>query len=441
MGEESGAIDQVWQSASEWQEPGVRLTQTVLPAGGPSEDLPSAVPVFIGWRQTGASAARLLPIASWDHAQPFAEQWPAALLDSVQHYFDNGGGPCWVLEGAPPPTSIAKVADFVPWWSGWLEEASVLVLGEPTITLVAAPQLVLAVEAVAETLKQPESVAPTLIETWKALLGVCTSRTDLFFVLDAPSDPKNATACIQALRGEQALGERGQHAALYGPHLVTDYRKAPAAGAVVDDGGFRVVPPSGAVLGIYVRTDATEGVWKAPANEVLAHVVRPQVRETLATGWFDVAQAPINLIRSFAGRGTRVWGCRTLMGTPGSAFRYVQVRRSVTWIEANLKRICRFAVFEPNHEITWFQLRGLCSAWLRRVWLEGGLAGADAASAYSVRVGLNESMTQADIEAGQLIIQVGVAVLHAAEFVEVKLVLKVGDEQASGTDLLGSQWA
>ncbi|HCF3047447.1 phage tail sheath family protein [Pseudomonas aeruginosa] len=441
MSEERDVVDQEWQGASQWQEPGVRLTQQVLSGGSPNDDLPSAVPVFIGWLKTAGDegATRLLSIASWDQVQAYSGTWPASLLDSVQHYFDNGGGPCWVLQGNPP-SELSSLDSLARWWEGLLKEASDLLLGEPTITLVASPQLVLEVEVVAAFFDQSEKVVPMLIEAWKALLNACRAREDLFFVLDAPADPKVATACIQALRGEQALGERGEHAALYGPHLITDYRKGFAEEARVDEAGLRVVPPSGAVLGVYVRSDALSGVWKAPANEVLAHVVRPQVRETLASGWFDVAQVPINLIRSFAGRGTRVWGCRTLAASPGSAFRYVQVRRMVTWIEANLKRICRFAVFEPNHEITWFQLRGLCNAWLRRVWLEGGLAGADEASAYSVRVGLNESMTAADIEAGCLIIQVGVAVLHAAEFIEVKLVLKVGDEQASGTDLLGSQW-
>ncbi|CBW76025.1 Tail sheath protein gp18 [Mycetohabitans rhizoxinica HKI 454] len=113
----------------------------------------------------------------------------------------------------------------------------------------------------------------------------------------------------------------------------------------------------------------------------------------------------------------------------------------MTWIEANLRERCRFAVFEPNHEVTWFQLRGLCSAWLRQVWLDGGLAGANETSAYSVQVGLNETLTQADINAGRLMIRVAVAVLHAAERIEIKLVLKLGDTTAAGTETVGGPLA
>lgn len=98
----------------------------------------------------------------------------------------------------------------------------------------------------------------------------------------------------------------------------------------------------------------------------------------------------------------------------------------MSWIEANLRQICRFAVFEPNNEITWFQVQGLCRAWLRRLWLQGGLAGEDEASAFTIRVGLNDSMTEADIEAGRLRVLVKVSVLHAAEFIDVSLVLALG---------------
>ncbi|KVN20654.1 hypothetical protein WT08_28105 [Burkholderia sp. MSMB1552] len=418
-----------------WLEPGVRLTQAVVPGDGWSDELPSAVPVFIGWTvpRNDPDTAHWLNVASWDQVQAEAMAWPQVLRDTVQHYFDNGGGPCFVLAAQLPEDLEAFSL-----WSTLVQEATARVLGEPTITLVAVPQLA----GLVDSLVKPGEVGAKLIDAWKQLLSACASRPELFFVLDAPAEPSTARACLELLRGEKSLGELGQRAALYGPHLVTDYRQPVQAGASGDEkGGFRVVPPCGAVLGVYVRTDATSGVWKAPANEALAHVVKPRVRETLTSGWFDVSKVTINLIRSFAGRGTRVWGGRTLDGREGSPFRYVQVRRALTWIEVNLKQICRFAVFEPNHEITWFQLRGLCGAWLRRLWLDGGLAGADEADAYVVRVGLNTSMTATDIEDGRLIVKVGVALLHAAEFIEVKLVLQVGETHAGEADQGGSKWA
>lgn len=404
-------------SEQPWLEPGVRLMETMMPATERDDTLPSAVPVFIGWRvvNTKNDAIRLTYLDSWDRSQGMDEGLAPYLWDTVRHYFDNGGGPCYVLEGHLPAVTTHRVTDTKTWWADFLEAVCGRLLTEPGITLVAVPQLVW----LAEQIHQGGEPAETFLSLWQGLLQACSSRPDLFFVLDAPREPTVASACIAALRSSHALGDAVQRVALYGPHLVTDYPDPARREA------FCIVPPCGAVLGVYARCDVLDGVWKAPANVPLLHVVKPEFRETLARGWFDVEKATINLIRSFAGRGTRVWGCRTLAS--GTPFRYVQVRRAVTWIEANLKQICRFAVFEPNNDITWFQLRGLCSAWLRRVWLEGGLAGADETAAYSVRVGVNESMTADDVAAGRLIIQVGVSLLHAAELIEVKLELTVGE--------------
>lgn len=429
-------------SEQTWPLPGVRLTETTMPATQGEVNLPSAVPVFVGWRNDKPmnSTMSVTYLAAWDQVSEQARNQTSCLWMTVRHYFDNGGGPCFVLEGPPTPPHYSQ-SDLTQWWSTFLDKACGWLLAEPGITLVAVPQLVGLVEpvklakgvdvnAVAETrppqgtITAPEAAlhhhqTGTLIALWQALVQACSSRPDLFFVLDAPRDPAMATACLQQLRQSSGLADGAQRVALYGPHLETDYPDGETA--------FRVLPPCGAVLGAYGRSDASAGPWKAPANERLWHVVKPEYRETLLTAWFNIEHAPINLIRSFSGRGTRIWGCRTLAS--GTPFRYVQVRRVVTWIEANLRQICRFAVFEPNNEIVWFQLRGLCSAWLRRVWLEGGLAGADEASAYSVQVGLNDSMTAADVAAGRLIIRVGVAALHAAEFIEIKLELTVGDDQ------------
>ncbi|WP_338860218.1 phage tail sheath family protein [Mycetohabitans rhizoxinica] len=425
-----------------WPEPGVKLMSTIDPVGANEDVQASAVPVFIGWWQGAGQAALRLCNAS------MAVNVPAGVLrDTLKQYFDNGGECAFVLSWADPESANqASCQMWQTWWNQRLQSDLAPILSEPSITLVAVPQLVPCIEALTSFLHDDQTindqVADALIEAWRSLLrAVHASRSDLFFVLDAPSQPKVAKHCIDALRKKQPLGELGQHAALYGPHLVTDYRSNNKAGLKELKSrpydGYRIVPPCGAVLGVIARTDREVGVWKAPANEALSHVLQPQYLETQASGWFDVSRASINLIRSFPGRGTRVWGCRTLAGEVHSPFRYVQVRRLVTWIEANLRERCRFAMFEPNHEVTWFQLRGLCSAWLRQVWLDGGLAGADETSAYSVQVGLNETLTQADINAGRLMIRVAVAVLHAAERIEIKLVLKLGDTTAAGTETVG----
>ncbi|WP_185633654.1 phage tail sheath family protein [Burkholderia stagnalis] len=436
-----------------WLAPGVRLTSQMDETGVDDAVQPSAVPVFIGWSESSASDDEPLGLiqcdASWVLSRP-----PGVYFDALRQYFDNGGERCYLLRLAPfPLTDGISLRALQAWWSQQLDKWLAPLLNEPSITLVAAPQLVGYIE-LAEKLAEDiadigkpgdrgTAIAGALIAAWRSLLSAVTaSRPDLFFVLDAPGDPAVAKTCIGALRGEQSLGELGQHAALYGPHLMTDYRADEGSdGQQGTLDGYRIVPPCGAVLGVMARTDAEAGVWKAPANETLLHVLKPEYRETQTSGWFDVSQVTINLIRSFPGRGTRIWGCRTLAGTAGTPFRYVQIRRMVTWIEANLREVCRFAVFEPNHEITWFQLRGLCTAWLRRVWLDGGLAGTDEASAYTVQVGLDESMTQADIDAGRLIVKIGVAVLHAAEFIEVNLVLKQGHAALEGAALAEDELA
>ncbi|HGM5307311.1 TPA: phage tail sheath family protein [Serratia marcescens] len=415
------------EKEDKWSAPGIRLSSSVSADDERSGEPPSAIPVFIGWNNTpelgGKDAewsAFLVPVATWD-------QWPACLRkeegsclqETVRHYFDNGGDKCWVLMAKQPPLESELTEE---WW----RKVSVPLLQEPTITLVAVPQLAERLEAKGGEDANNGTIAAEFITQWHNLLSACSKRHDLFFVLDAPRRVDIANECIRQLRDMQRLGEGAMHVALYGPHLVTDYpscleKKLPLT-----------LPPCGAVLGVYARTDVAEGVWKAPANELLHHVIKPEFDETHTHRWFDVEHESINATRSFVGRGTRIWGCRTL--SHGTRFRYVQVRRTVTWIEANLKQICRFAVFEPNNEITWFQLRGLCRAWLRRLWLDGGLAGTDETDAFSVRIGLHESMTADDIDAGRLVVQIEVAVLHAAEFIEVKLELLTGHAQVRGSE-------
>jgi len=169
------------------------------------------------------------------------------------------------------------------------------------------------------------------------------------------------------------------------------------------------------------QTDRERGVWKAPANVALAHVVQPAVSHLQADGLFNNDGASINLIRSFPGRGVRVWGCRTLTPLTSSPWRYIQIRRLLSYIEAKLIRVGRFSVFEPNNEITWLKLKSRARSWLRKLWRSGGLFGGVESEAFELFVGLNESMTADDIKAGRLIMKVKVCALYPAEFIEIHL--------------------
>lgn len=416
----------VVEREDKWSAPGIQLSSSVRTDDERSGEQPSAIPVFIGWNNTPENgikdeewATSLVLVTTWDQwSACFRKEEGSCLQETVRHYFDNGGDKCWVLMVKQPPLESELTEE---WW----RKVSMPLLQEPTVTLVAVPQLTERLEAKRGKEAKNGAIATEFITQWKNLLSVCNERPDLFFVLDAPRSVDVANECIKQLRDMQRLGAGAIRVALYGPHLVTDYPsgldKLPL-----------ILPPCGAVLGVYARTDVAEGVWKAPANEPLLHVIKPEFDQTHTYRWFKVGHESINAIRSFVGRGTRIWGCHTL--SHWTPFRYVQVRRTVTWIETSLKQICRFAVFEPNNEITWFQIRGLCRAWLRRLWLEGGLAGTDETDAFSVRIGLHESMTADDIDAGRLVVQIEVAVLHAAEFIEVKLELLTGHTQVRGSE-------
>ncbi|MFM0067287.1 hypothetical protein [Paraburkholderia aspalathi] len=448
--------------AEQWSEPGVRLAQQVNIPVSPG-DLASAVPVFMGWPQQGATGGRAVPgVPGVLYVLGTLEDWPWAthgeagaqcLYQTVSHYFDNGGAPCYVLalgwwESGLAGAQAREKGLTDPGASPTYQVAYQAVLAEPAITLVALPQLGEVVDALPDTQTGSQVNPPTggggapgsdadpdektgakarkHVALWAGVLTALQTRRDLFFVFDAPRDPQVASACVPLLWEQQALGERGQFAALYGPYLVsTATQPGPVPGQSVPV----IVPPSGAVLALIERTDQESGVWTAPANAPLLHVLRPEKRETQAQGWFDVSRPSINLIRSFPGRGVRVWGCRTLAPDTGSPMRYVQARRLVTYIEANLQDISRFAVFEPNSALTWFKLEGLISTWLHTLWHEGGLAGAQAQQAYQVLVGLGRSMTMADVQGGRMVVKVRVALLHAAEFVDLSLVLNVGESQ------------
>ena len=180
------------------------------------------------------------------------------------------------------------------------------------------------------------------------------------------------------------------------------------------------LPPSAAIAGAIVTTDNERGVWKAPANLSLNAVTAPVVRldnDAQATLNVDATSGKsINAIRAFNGKGTLVWGARTLAGN-SNEWRYIPVRRLFIQMESDIKRATSYAVFEPNNAITWTKLRTQVESYLTRLWQDGGLAGASAAEAFFVRVGLGETMDEQDILEGRLNVTVGAAAVRPAEFV------------------------
>lgn len=184
---------------------------------------------------------------------------------------------------------------------------------------------------------------------------------------------------------------------------------------------MNLMPPAAAMAGLYTMVDNTRGVWKAPANISVASVVRPAVEISHADQEdlnVTTQGKSINAIRSFIGEGALVWGARTLDGN-SLDWRYVNVRRTMIMLEESCRLAAKAMVFEPNVGNTWVTIRSMISNFLTGIWKRGGLAGAVPDDAFSVHVGLGETMTPEDILEGILRVTVLVAISRPAEFIEI----------------------
>jgi phage tail sheath protein FI len=184
-----------------------------------------------------------------------------------------------------------------------------------------------------------------------------------------------------------------------------------------------VLPPSGAVAGVYAQVDKADGVWQAPANINIAAVVRPTVFvtdfEQQDLNVDTVGGKSVNVIRSFPGRGSSIiWGARTLDGN-SQDWRYINVRRTLIMIEQSIKNACFTTVFEPNVASTWSMVKSMIDNFLTNIWMQGGLQGAVPADAFSVMVGLGTTMSPQDILDGYMRVTVLVALVRPAEFIEI----------------------
>jgi hypothetical protein len=181
-----------------------------------------------------------------------------------------------------------------------------------------------------------------------------------------------------------------------------------------------ILPPGAAVAGVYASVDSNRGVWKAPANFSLSSVLAPyflisaQDQESLNVD--TNSGKSINAIRAFTGRGTLVWGTRTLAGNDNE-WRYVPVRRYFNFAEESIKKATEPFVFEPNDINTWVRVKAMIENFLTLEWRRGALAGAKPTDAFFVKVGLGETMTSVDILEGRMIIEIGLAVVRPAEFI------------------------
>jgi phage tail sheath protein FI len=190
------------------------------------------------------------------------------------------------------------------------------------------------------------------------------------------------------------------------------------------------VPPSGAVAGIYAYVDRTRGVWKAPANVSISGIIGPTATFTAseldALNVDPVSGKSINAIRSFTGKGTLVYGARTLTGNDNE-WRYVNVRRFFNFVEESVKKATERFVFEPNDANTWVRVQAMIENFLTVLWRQGALQGVKPEHAFYVAVGLGKTMTPLDILEGRMIIEIGMAVVRPAEFIILRFSHKMAE--------------
>lgn len=241
------------------------------------------------------------------------------------------------------------------------------------------------------------------------LVAHCENLASRFAVLDIPRDAKK----VQDVIAHRDMFD-SNYAALYHPWL-----------EVFDplDKKNIAVPPSGAIMGIYARSDNTRGVHKAPANEVVKACVGLDCQ--FNKGEQDLLNPKgINLIRAFPGQGIRVWGARTT--TSDASWKYVNVRRLFIFVEESIKANTNWAVFEPNDETLWVRVQRTISVFLTGLWRNGSLAGTSPEEAFFVNIGRN-TMSQDDIDNGRLICVIGIAPVKPAEFVIFRITQKTSE--------------
>ena len=232
-------------------------------------------------------------------------------------------------------------------------------------------------------------------------------------LIDPPSGWMNKDAAKAGIV-DPGVGTTSKNAAIFFPRL----RQA----NLLRDNQIETFAPCGAIAGIFARTDAQRGVWKAPAgleailNGVPALSVSLTDREN-----GELNPLGINCLRSFPGVGRVVWGSRTLQGADrlASEWKYIPVRRLTLFLEESLYRGTQWVVFEPNDEPLWSQIRLNIGAFMNNLFRQGAFQGKSPREAYFVKCD-KETTTQNDIDLGIVNIIVGFAPLKPAEFVIIK---------------------
>jgi hypothetical protein len=383
---------------------------------------------------------------------------PTELLHyAIKHYFGNGGGPCWVYSLGAHGTNLA--GDYTAGIAALeaVDEPTLLVFPGATRLTTAGQHESVVQAALTSCLNTQDRF--TIADVRDAMIGgvhdTITEINNGFRTAVSPTDPKalqygaaywpylrtripwvtnEANIRIASYAVEQLMND-GTTTSPTTP-LVTAVGTAPVAISdtlVRDDETavfnaakafaatqFVTLPPSAAVAGAYATTDRNRGVWKAPANVGLAMVSAPAIAATNdindALNVDETSGKSVNVIRSFTGRGIKIWGARTLAGMDNE-FRYVPVRRLTIMIEESIEKAIASFVFESNDANTWVKVRTMIENFLLVQWRAGALQGEKPKHAFDVQVGLGVTMTADDILNGYLRVRVAIAPVRPAEFI------------------------
>jgi len=332
------------------------------------------------------------------------------LAQAVYAFFENGGSRCFVVNVGQGGQIAGRVA-------GGRRQGIAALEPIDEVAIVAAPGY-------------------SDAASFDTVLSHCERARDRFGICDCPEDISSfeslATVAVQAPPPSRARGEhpepetptpgpagmrprRSAYAAFYAPWITC---RDP-----LDPEKLINIPPSGAIAGIYARSDATRGVHKAPANEIVRGALNVAYQIT-GEDQGTLNQAGVNVIRFFPADGIRVWGARTL---DDGEWRYINVRRLFNMVEESIARATRWVVFEPNDVTLWFSIIRDLSAYLTRLWRDGALMGRTPQEAFFVKCD-HETNPPEVIDAGEVVTLVGIAPVKPAEFI----VFRIG-QHAGGT--------
>src|SRR5262245_40791419 len=370
----------------------------------PAPRLVTAVPGFVGFADPASPAPVNQPVLlhrkeEFDASFIRIAGASGFLADAVAAFFDNGGQQCYVVRAE-------NVDDF--------SRDSALIAAIAALAPLDDMDLLAAPDAMMLAL-QGDAFVAALQRVQQAMLAQCSALGTRMAILDAP--PLAGTSDLLRYRAQLTVGQdEPVNGAIYHPWI-----------RIAQGQGTGSVPPCGHVAGVYARSDAQAGVFKAPANEeVLGALDLTVIRDGKEvsididnTVQDELNPEGVNCLRAFPGRGIRVWGARTLSRDPD--WRYVNVRRLFLtlrrWIDQNMT----WATLEPNEPRLWVRIQRELTSYLSGLWRAGALAGVTPGEAFYVKCDL-ETNPDDRRAAGEVTTEIGLAPSVPAEFIVVRVI-------------------